>query len=397
MTVRQSLLAIHGGPKTIDHDLAPYQAHGAEEVAAGLRVLESGMLSGFVAGELDGGPMVQEFEHEWARTFHFPYAVAMNSATSGLIAALSAVQTRPGDEVIVSPWTMSATAAAVLAWGAKPIFCDIEAETFGLDPESLKRMISARTRAVIVSDIFGHAARVDDLIDVAEGIPVIEDAAQSPYAMTTGARFAGTVGNIGVFSLNRHKHIHTGEGGVCVTADPRLDERLRLIRNHGESIGNTKSRWGSNSDLWGYNFRLGEIEAAIGTEQLNKLPMLADGRTIVGSRLKFELAPLDGVFVPVTRQDCSHVFYMFALKANPKLISRDKVLKALRAEGVPANAGYQLIHHLPAFRSSQVCPVAEYFQETVITLETCAYEFAPEDTQLTGEAFRKVWDNLDRI
>src|SRR5437762_2316448 len=231
-------LALLGGPKTIT---APFPRHnpiGAEEVEAARRVVESGVLSRFLGcwdPDFYGGPKVQEFERQCARYFGTKYAVTVNSWTSGLIAAVGAIGIEPGDEVIVSPWTMSATATAILHWNAIPVFADIEPETFCLDPAAVEANITPYTRAIMAVDIFGHPADVDALMTIADryGLTVITDAAQAPGARYRN-RYAGTLTHVGGFSLNYHKHIHTGEGGILVTDDETIAYRVRLIRNHAE-------------------------------------------------------------------------------------------------------------------------------------------------------------------
>ncbi len=233
-------LACLGGEPVIAVPLSKYVPIGSEEVDAVQKVVASGVLSKFVGGWNDdffGGPQVRELERAWEGYFGVEHAVTVNSATSGLIAAVGALGIEPGDEVIVSTWTMCATATAVIIWNAIPVFADVEADTFNLDPKSVERCITPRTKAIIVTDIFGHAADLDGILAVARkyGLKVIEDAAQAPGAMYRG-KYVGTVADIGVFSLNYHKHIHTGEGGVVVTRDPALCERVQLIRNHAEAV-----------------------------------------------------------------------------------------------------------------------------------------------------------------
>src|ERR1017187_1618402 len=211
-------LALFGGPKTIAAPFARYNSIGREEAEAAKAVVDSGLLSGFYGswdGKFFGGDKVRQFEGDWAEFFAVKHAVTVNSATSGLIAAVGAIGIEPGDEVIVSPWTMSATATAILVWNAIPVFSDIEDETFNLDPAAIERNITPRTRAIVVTNIFGHPADLDAIMAIARKhkLKVIEDCAQAPAARYRG-RFAGTVADIGVFSLNYHKHIHTGEGGV---------------------------------------------------------------------------------------------------------------------------------------------------------------------------------------
>jgi len=351
-----SELALFGGPKALPQALTPYRAIGPEEVDAARKVIESGVLSRYLgtwSADFYGGETVQEFEQAWARHFRVRYAVSVNSNTSGLVAAVGAIGVEPGDEVIVTPWTMSATATAILVWNAIPVFADIEDETFNLDPVSIERRITPLTRAIVVSDIFGHAADLEAIMALARrhGLKVIEDAAQAPGALYRG-RYAGTVADIGVFSLNFHKHIHTGEGGVAVTNDDDLAERLRLIRNHAEAVTGDKDVT-DLTNMLGYNFRLGEIECAIGLEQLKKLNRIVEDRQRIGSALTVGLTGLRGLRTPVIQEDCTHVYYMYPLiiDADATGIGRTQILKALRAEGLEClSGGYQNLHLLPMYQ-----------------------------------------------
>ena len=298
-------LALFGGDKTINRAFTPYRSIGPEEVEAARAVVETGVLSRFLGSwdpDFYGGDKVRAFEKAWESYFLVQYAVSVNSATSGLIAAVGAIGVEPGDEVIVSPWTMSATATAILVWNAIPVFADIENETYNLDPVSIEKNITHYTKAILVTDIFGHPADLDAIMVIAgkHGLKVIEDCAQAPGAMYRG-RFAGTVADIGIFSLNYHKHIHTGEGRVCVTNDASLAERLQLIRNHAEAVAGDKGVK-DLSNMIGFNFRMTEIEAAIGIEQLKKLKKLTSRRIEVANRLSEGLTGLAGLRPPVVKK-----------------------------------------------------------------------------------------------
>jgi perosamine synthetase len=419
-----SKLALLGGAKTISQPMPLYSSFGPEEKAAAMEVLESGVLSKFIGAwtpDFYGGEKVQQFERAWEKFFDVHHAVSVNSATSGLICALGALDLEPGDEVIVSPWTMSADGAAILVWNAIPVFADIEERTFGLCPESIRKNITSRTKAILVSDIHGHAARLDEIMSIARAhnLKVIEDAAQAPGAKYKG-RYVGTIADIGVFSLNYHKHIHTGEGGVCVTNDPVLAERMQLIRNHAESVV-AKKGVSNLSNMIGFNFRLGEIEAAMGLKQLEKLPALAASRARACYRLMEGLRDLPGMRLPIVERDCTHVFYLFPLILDQKMlgVSRSRLAQALRAEGVPVvMEGYVNVHLLPMFQKKMaygssgfpwrigheesavsykpgICPVAERFQsEAVMGLTPCSHRYDDVDVDLVVAAFKKVWDNL---
>jgi dTDP-4-amino-4,6-dideoxygalactose transaminase len=425
--VSSNPLALTGGTPLISQPMPHYSSYGPEEKLAAQRVLDSGVLSQFLGAwspDFFGGKEVQAFEREWEQAFHVKHAISVNSATSGLICALGALDLEPGDEVIVSPWTMSADAAAILVWNAIPVFADIEPETFGLSPESVRQRISPRTKAILVSDIFGQAAQLDELLEIARehGLTLIEDAAQAPWARY-GDRFVGTVADIGIFSLNYHKHIHTGEGGVCVTNNPELAERMQLIRNHAESVVSKKGV-SRIQNMLGFNFRLGEIEAAMGREQLKKLPSLAASKTRAGSKLYSGLSALPSLQVPETQPGATHVYYVFGLRPDLDTlgVSRSTLAKALRAEGVPAvSEGYVAIHLLPMFQQRQaygtqhfpwkglsheslvtyekgICPLAErYHQEVFMGLAPCSHRYDDHDVAQVVQAFEKVWSEIDSL
>ena len=290
---------------------------GEEEKRAVLEVLESGILSDYLANWGDkfmGGPQVQALEREWAEYFDIKHAVAVNSATSGLYAAMGAIGIQPGDEVIVSPYSMVASASAPLVYGGVPVFADIDEDIFCITPESIEANITDKTKAIIAVDLFGHPADMNEIMAIADehGLVVVEDAAQAPGAMYHG-RYAGTLGHIGVFSLNYHKTIHCGEGGVVVTNDDELALRLQLIRNHAEGC---TADLGKHQELLGFNYRLTEIQAAIARVQLGRLEELHAKKRY--NALKIDII-LDewpaSVIKPHVRSEIIHGWYLYAIKA----------------------------------------------------------------------------------
>lgn len=422
-----SQLALFGGPKLIKDEFARYNSLGREEVEAAKRVVESGVLSQFIGcwdPDFFGGPEVQAFERMWERDFCVKHAVSVNSLTSGLVAAIGAIGIEPGDEVIVSPWTMSATATAIMHWNAIPVFADIEPETFCLDPLSVERNISPYTKAIVAVDIAGHSADMDALKEIARkhGLKIVSDTAQAPAAFYKG-KYAGTLGDIGGFSLNYHKHVHTGEGGVMVTDDDELADRMRLIRNHAEVVVEDKGVT-NLVNMIGFNFRLGEIEAAIGIEQLKKLKSMVEDRQRVARRFDEGLGNLSGLRVPVVKPDCTHVYYTYTMTLDPDAlgVDRDTVHKALVAEGVPAlGSRYENIHLLPMYQkkiaygskgfpwssdicrrdvsySKGICPVAEDMNDRrFLSIGACSHMFEDREIDLIVEAFHKVWRNLEAL
>lgn len=336
-----SKLAIKGG-KPIRKKLFPfYSVIGKEEISASTRVLKSGILSKYLGSwdkDFYGGKEVRKFESEWAKYFKVKHAMAVNSCTSGIHCAIAAAGIGPGDEVIVTPYTLPASVTLVLLYGAIPVFADIEHEYFCLDPESVKKKITKRTKAIIVVDLFGQPYNADAINKIAKknNLIVIEDCAQAP-GVKYKEKYAGTLGDIGIYSLNYHKHIHTGEGGVVVTNNDRLAERVRLVRNHADAVISEKGQTDDLDNMIGFNFRLTEIQAAIGRTQLKKLKKLVSQRVKNCRYLAKEISKIPGLYSPRIRPYAQHAYYVQPFLYNEKIIgvARDKFVEAVKAELAP--------------------------------------------------------------
>jgi len=423
----ENKLALFGGEKTIKKPFARYNPIAIEEKSAAIKVIETGVLSKFLgtwSPDFFGGPKVQEFERLCESFFGVKHAVVVNSWTSGLIAAVGAIGIEPGDEVIVTPWTMCASATAILHWNAIPVFADIDPNTYCLDPKSIESNITPQTKAIMVVDIFGHSADMKSILAIAKehNLKVISDTAQAPGAMYYG-EYAGTLADIGGYSLNYHKHIHTGEGGILVTNSDIYADKLRLIRNHAEAVVEAKGEK-DLTNMVGYNFRLGEIESAIGIEQIKKLPSLIGKRQKVAERLTEGLDGLKGLQLPFVENHCTHVYYSYPMVIDIKLlnISKHKIAEALSAEGIEGvGTGYTNLHLLPMFQekiafgskgfpwnsefckrdvdySKGICPIAESLHEdSHISIGVCQYELENSDVDMIINAFKKVWLNLDLL
>ena len=422
-TFESSGLAIFGGNPVVGKPLAAYNSIGEEEVKALEAVGRTGKFSGFIGAwcdEFGGGPIVQAFEGAWRERFRVRHAISVNSNTSGLIAALGAIGLSPGDEVIVPPMTMSATVMAPLIYGGIPVFVDIEPETFCLDIEKVAKAITSKTRAILVVDLFGHPAELAQLRTLADerGIYLIEDAAQAPLATEQGC-LAGCVGHIGVFSLNCHKHIQTGEGGVCVTENDDLALRMRAIRNHGENIVEAVEM-ADATNMVGFNFRMTELSAAVGIEQLKKLDRLVDEREAISKRLTEVAIDLPGLTPPSVREGCRNVYYVWAAKYDEAVtgVPRQLIAKALQAEGLPVGEGYcEPLYRLPTFQRRRaigrdgwpfslterryepnMCPVAEsLFKDELLTFDVCSYELSEDDLLSVINAMQKVFNHLPAL
>jgi perosamine synthetase len=420
-------LAINGGPKAFNEEVVRYNSIGAEETTAAIKVVESGLLSQFL-GEWDpdfyGGPKVRKFEDCWSNYFKVKHSVSVNSCTSGLMVALGAIGIEPGDEVIVSTWTMCASATSILIWNAIPVFADIEDETFNLDPRSIEKNITPYTKAIVVTNIFGHGAKLNEIKSIANKhkLKIIEDNAQAPGALFDG-QYTGTIGDIGVFSLNYHKHIHTGEGGMCVTNDEELAERMQLIRNHAEAVVEGKGVK-NLTNMIGFNFRMGEIEAAIGIEQLKKLPAFIAEKVELAEIITEGLKNLAGLRVPFVEKNCTHVYYAYPLllsETQTEVIG-DKIFNALIAEGVPALGNkYVNLHLYPMYQKKiaygssgfpwnaefykgnvvykkGICPVAERMNDSrFLNIGMGLIRLDHEKCSRIIDAFIKIWNNLEKL
>ncbi|PYJ67357.1 MAG: hypothetical protein DME76_15470, partial [Verrucomicrobia bacterium] len=311
-------LALLGGPKTRLQPFPPHPILGEEEKRAVMEVLESGHLSTFIAAPGQfflGGEKIKQFEREFAAYHDVKYAVAFNSATAALHAAVVAVEIEPGKEVIVPPYTFTSTATCALMHNVIPVFADIQVDNYCLDPEAVRRAISPLTRAVITVHLFGHPADMDPLIDIARkhNLKVIEDCAQAPGATYKG-QLAGTLGDCGIFSFTESKTITTGEGGMLITNDSGIAQVAQMVRNHGEVILESQTERTYRSNILGWNYRMTEMEAALGIAQLKRLNDLNAQRIALADYLSEHIRDLPGISPPVVYPDCKHVYYAYPFR-----------------------------------------------------------------------------------
>jgi len=454
-------LAINGGTPIRSKNFPSQITVGKEEEEAAVNVIRTGRLSHFRGNWSDafyGGPEIQALEKEWATKFNVKHAIAVNSATSGLIAACGAIGLAPGDEVIVTPWSMSCSATAPLWWNAIPVFADIEYDHYCLDPHSIEQRITERTKAIIVVDLFGQSYDVEPINKIAEqhNLIVIEDAAQaigSTYLHTwesySQRHYTGTLGHIGIYSLTHGKHLTSGEGGVIVTNDSNLAFRCQLIRNHAEAVvQDMQYQYGQNvtvlledKDGWkidysqiknnmlGLNVRMTEIEAAIARCQLRKLDGFVEARQRNAKLLGDAIADIPAIKPSPVRDNCTHSYYVQAFKwdsGKADGLHRDKFIEAVKAElmpeegreseGVPIGCGYiQPLYLMPLFQNRRLyggtyypfdihiyeegdCPIAErLWKDDLFLWRLQSLPLTEKDINDVRQAFTKCWENRDEL
>ena len=405
----------------------PYPVHSTiindDEERAVIEVLRGNHLSGFSArtGErFLGGPSVKKLESEFCKFFSVSHAVSFNSATSALHGSLAAAKIGPGDEVITTPYTMTATSAAILMQNGIPVFADIEDRTYGLDPESVKEKITNHTKAILAVNLYGHPCKLDEIKKICDdnNLLLIEDNSQSPGALINN-KMCGTVGDMGIQSLNYHKVIQTGEGGMLITNNENFALYNQLKRNHGEVVvGKLQNE--NISNVLGYNYRLTEIQAAMGVHQIKKLDYFNEIRIQLANELTDLLKPYDFLKTPIVEDNCTHVYYNYPIKYIEKEIgiSRSIFLKALQAEGISVTESLKIPLYLePIFQQKRahafkylkllernidypkgLCPKAEKIMSSeVFITDICKYPNTSRELNEFAQAVKKIINNVSKL
>lgn len=328
---------------------------GPEEAAAVIEVLNSGMLA--------QGQKVAEFEQAFADYIGTKYAVATSNGTTALHTALVAHGLGNGDEIITSPFTFIATANAIRMAGAQPVFIDIEEDSFNLNPELIEAAITPRTKAIMPVHLYGQSANMSKIMEIARknNLIIIEDACQAH-----GAEFAGQkVGSFGTgcFSFYPTKNMTTGEGGMITTNDESLARTMRMLISHG-----SEKRY--YHDFLGYNYRLTNLAAAIGLEQLQKLDSFNQKRRENAFYLSQKLSHINGLVLPTINQE--HVVHQYTIRVTPQFKkSRDEVARFLLQKGIQTSVFYPLpLHKQKAYPHHQHLsfPIAERVSSEVLSL-----------------------------
>jgi len=348
---------------------------GDAEKQAVMAVLDSGMLV--------QGPRTAQLEEKFAGVCSTRFAIATSSGTTALHVALLAHEIGPGDEVITTPFTFMASVNAILYVGAKPIFVDIEEDTFNINPALIEAVISPRTKAILPVHLYGYPCNMAEIMKIAEkhGLVVIEDACQA-----VGAEFQNkTVGSFGTgcFSLYATKNIMAGEGGMITTSDENIAKRCRMIRNHG-----MQRRY--YHDMLGYNFRMSDLHAAIGLVQTDRLKDFNDARK---SNATFLNTHLKGVITPQVRPGYDHVWHQYTIRVDGGR-DRDAAVVKLNEDGI----GTGIFYPVPAYKQSHLAtagygdlylPVTERLVKEVISL--------PVHPQLTQQDLQVIVEGVNQL
>jgi perosamine synthetase len=391
---RTAKLAIEGGTPVRSTPL-PYGKQWIDEddIAVVVDVLRSDWLT--------TGPKVEEFESAFATVMDSRHAVSFSSGTAALHGAVAVLGLNAGDEAVTTPITFCASANCLLYCGVQPVFADVDSDTLLIDPAEIERNITPRTRALVVVDYAGQPVAVREINQLAEkhGLAVIEDACHSLGAKFEGRRVGG-LSTMTAFSFHPVKHITTAEGGMVTTNDDGLAEKLRRFRGHGigsdhrqrEKVGS----WFYEMVDLGYNYRLSDVQCALGLSQLRKLDQWLTRRRAIAARYDAAFRELSAVRPLSVLPGVEHAYHLYVVQLDLKQLraSRAKVFAALRAEGIGVNVHYIPVHLHPYYREHQgtvagLCPRAEAAYERLLSLPMFP-RMSDQDVQDVIEALHKV-------
>lgn len=369
---------------------------GEEEIAAVAETMRSGWLT--------IGPKTQEFEEAFARAVGAVHAIGVNSCTAALHLALDALDLRPGDEVITSTLTFTATGATIIHAGGKLVLADCDPEILNLDPQDVLRKITPRTRAIVPVHYTGHPAPMDEILHIARQhrLTVIEDAAHALPASYRG-RSVGTLGDVTAFSFYATKNLTTGEGGMLTTADPSIAERLRTRRLHGMSRDawrrySAAGSWRYDVSYPGFKYNMTDMAAAMGLVQLRRLPALHRRRHEIAGLYTQLLADLPQLQLPVTRPDVEHAWHLYVIRLRPERlrITRDTLIELLKAERIATQVHFIPLHLHSYYAGAfgyrpEDFPVASVAAETILSLPLFTL-MSDDDVRYVAATLRRILD-----
>lgn len=387
----QEAPAIEGG-MPVREDLLPYghQWLDDEDVAAVVEVLRDDWLT--------QGPKVDEFERRVADYCSARFGVAMCNGTAALHAACAVAGIAHGDEVVTTPMSFAASANAVVYCGGRPKFADIREDTLNIDPREVRKAISPRTKAIIPVDFGGHPADLDEIRAIAEenSAIVVEDACHALGANYKGRRIGG-LADMTALSFHPVKHIATGEGGMVLTNSEELYQKLRTFRHHGiEKPASGDGPWYYEIQVPGHNFRITDIQCALGISQLSKLQRFVERRREIAKRYDASFVEMDEVVTPVEADHVHAVYHLYPVRLRPVLlrVDRKRIFEALRAENIGVQVHYLPIHLHPFYQREFAYhrgdfPKAEEYYDTAITLPLFP-RMSDSDVETVIRAVKKV-------
>lgn len=332
------------------------------------------------------GRFIPQFEAEFAAFCGSKYGVSTSNGTTALHLALHALGIGPGDEVIVPALTFVASANTVHYTGAKPVFADVDAERWTISPESVERLITPRTKAIMPVHLYGQMADMPALMEIAKAhnLLIVEDAAEA-HGASIGDKRAGSWGTVGAFSFFANKIITTGEGGMVLTDDEALAARCRQLRDHG--MPPERRYW---HDEVGFNYRLTNMQAAVGVAQLTRIHDVIRRKRAIAEQYAQELADVPGIVMAGEAEGTTSVYWMVsALIDEPFPLSRDELVVALRAEGIDSRPFFHPLDTLPPYRTETPCPTALYLSRRGINL--------PSSPLLTQSQISRICATLRRF
>ena len=390
-------LAIDGG-RPVRETLLPYGRVSIDEadIASVVEVMRSQWLT--------TGPKVAEFEEAVSAYAGAKYAVAFSSGTAALHGAVFAADLELGDEAITTPLTFAATANCIAYQGAKPVFADISSESLNIDPECITACITTRTKAILPVDFAGCPVELDAIMELAEsrGLVVIEDACHALGAEYRGRKL-GSISHMSVFSFHPVKHVTSGEGGMVLTNDRKLAERMRVFRNHGMVRPDARRPWNYEISEIGYNYRITDIQCALGLSQLRRLDSFLERRRALADRYIAVLADSPFVSLPAIPDNATHAWHIFVVLLNLQHLTtdRDTIMEALHAENIGVQLHYPLVHLHPYYRrmwgyGEGLCPVAESLSPMLMTLPLFQ-DMSDDDQTDVLHALDKVFANYSRF
>lgn len=320
-----------------------------------------------INGWLTSGPKVREFEQLFVERHNVKHALAVTSATTALHLALVALEVGSGDEVIVPAFTWVSTANVVLYCGANVVFADVDPVTFNIDPEDLKKRITSKTKAIIPVHLFGLCANMDAIKAIAGDIPLVEDCACAAGAAYKGTP-AGALGTIGCFSFHPRKSVTTGEGGMITTNDDRIADVLGMLRNHGASISEEQRHHGPRPyilpdfNLLGYNYRMTDLQGAVGVVQIKKLDQFIDERAHWAAWYSEQLAEIPWLRTPQVGADYKHGWQSFVtfVDESKAPCSRNEIMEKLQEQGISTRPGTHAVHMLTYYAEKYSIKPGDY-------------------------------------